>query len=199
MKEYRGIRGLVVAVMSDDTASELTYGEVKPLAGVATLKRSTESSSDTHYYDDMAAIVIDSEGADTVECECSAFEEEVLAEITGQYYDETLGTLVEGNAQAPYLALGYITSDTNGKERYVWRLKVKASIPDSEHKTKNNGTDANGQTVKFTGINTEHKFAKTGKTAKAVIYKADKELFTESEFFASVQDIDTIEAKSKAQ
>lgn len=199
MKEYRGIRGLVVAKLTTDNAETLAYGTVKKLAGVARLTRTTENSSEAHYYDNGPAIVIDSVGADTVECECSAFEEDILAEITGQYYDSTLGTLVEGNAEPPYFAVGYITKDTDGNERWVWRHKVKASIPDVEHKSKDNSTDANGQTITFTGVNTEHVFTKTGESATAVVHKAETGLFTETEFFASVQDIDKIQAKADAE
>jgi uncharacterized protein YjdB len=80
---------------------------------------------------------------------------------------------------------------------YVWRHKVKASIPDSQHNTKTNGTDANGQQITFTGINTIHKFTKTGKTAKAVIQPAG-DLISESAFFAAPQDIDKLNALAPA-
>lgn len=198
MREFRGIRGLVIAKLMTDTAEKLEYGTPRHLAGVARLSKSTESSAEPHYYDDAPAIVVESVGADTVECDCTAFDEEVLAEITGQFYDSELGTLVEGNAETGYYAIGYITNDTNNKERYVWRHKVKASIPEEEHNTKNDSTDANGQTITFTGVNTEYKFAKTGKSGTATVYKAEKGFFTEKEFFEAVQNIDTIESKSKA-
>lgn len=191
--EYRGIRDLVAAVLTADTSTSLTYDTVFPVAGVAELSKTTENSSETHYYDNLAAIVIDSVGADEVTCTCSAIPLDILAKMTGQTFDETTNTLIEGEAVRPYLAIGYITENTDGEEVYVWRHKVKCSIPDSTHSTKNDGTDANGQELVFTGINTTHKFTKTGKTAKAInhIHKSDDKV-TETSFFSAPMDIDSL-------
>jgi phi13 family phage major tail protein len=197
IEEYRGIRGLKAAILLSDTDTELTYDSVFDVAGTAELSRSTENSSEAHYYDNMAAVVVDGVGADTVTASVSAIPLDVLAKITGQYLDPTTSTLVEGNATRPYLAIGYITDNTAGQEMYVWRHKVKASIPDSQHNTKTNGTEANGQQITFTGINTIHKFTKTGKTAKAVIQPAG-DLISESAFFAAPQDIDKLNALAPA-
>lgn len=197
IEEYRGIRGLKAAILLSDTDAELTYDSVFDVAGTAELSRTTENSSEAHYYDNMAAVVVDGVGADTVTASVSAIPLDVLAKITGQYLDPTTGTLVEGNATRPYLAIGYVTDNTAGQEMYVWRHKVKASIPDSQHNTKTNGTDANGQQITFTGINTIHKFTKTGKTAKAVIQPAG-DLISESAFFAAPQDIDKLNALAPA-
>jgi phi13 family phage major tail protein len=197
IEEYRGIRGLKAAILLSDTDTELTYDSVFDVAGTAELSRTTENSSEAHYYDNMAAVVVDGVGADTVTASVSAIPLDVLAKITGQYLDPTTGTLVEGNATRPYLAIGYITDNTAGQEMYVWRHKVKASIPDSQHNTKTNGTEANGQQITFTGINTIHKFTKTGKTAKAVIQPAG-DLISESAFFATPQNIDTLNALAPA-
>lgn len=191
IEEYRGIRDLVAAPLLTDTLESLTYGSVFPIAGIAELTRATENSSEAHYYDNIAAIVIDSVGADTVTCQASAIPLDVLATLTGQYYDESTKTFVEGNPNPGYFAIGYITENTAGQEVYVWRHKVKCSIPDQTNSTKNNGTDANGQQIVFTGVNTVHKFEKTGKTAKAVNHIAG-DLITETAFFAAPQDIDTI-------
>lgn len=191
--EYRGIRDLVAAELLTDTSTAITYGTPFPVAGIAELSRTTENGSESHYYDNIAAIVIDSVGSDEVTCTCSAIPLDVLAKLTGQYYDTDTGTFVEGEADRKYFAIGYITEDTSHNEVYVWRHKVKCSIPDSTHATKNNSTDANGQEIVFTGINTTHKFTKTGKTAKAINHKADT-LITETDFFAAVQDIDTLTA-----
>lgn len=193
IQEYRGVRDLVAAELTTDTLETLVYGTPFPIAGIAELSRTTENSSESHYYDNVAAIVIDSVGADEVTCSCSAIPLDVLATLTGQYYDEATGTFVEGEADRKYFAIGYVTEDTSGQEIFVWRHKVKCSIPDSTHVTKDDGTDANGQEIVFTGINTIHKFTKTGKTAKAINHKKDA-LITEADFFKSVQDIDKLTA-----
>ena len=194
--EYRGIEGLVYAELLTDTVEELTYGEVKPLCGVATLSRTTESSSEAHYYDNIPAVVIASTGADEVTIGVSAVPFDVLADITGQHYDETLGAFVEGERESKYFAIGYKTAKTNGDEVYVWRYKGTFGIPDSEHNTQDDGTEATGQELTFTGINTTHKFVKTGKTAKALNVDLGKELADVSTFFETVTTIDDLKAKA---
>lgn len=193
--EYRGVEGLVAAELIKDDADNLEYGKVFDIAGVAEIGRTTENSSETHYYDNIPAVVISSTGADTVTCSVSAIPLDVLAKITGQGYDETLGTFIEGQRDVKYFALGYKTKKTNGKEVYVWRFKGQFSIPDSTHSTENDGTDANGQEITFTGISTTHKFTKTGKPAKAINVDLEKDLADVSTFFDQVTTIDDLRAK----
>lgn len=192
VQEYRGIRSLVYAEVTTDTKDTFACGDVKELVPVAELSRTTETSSETKYYDNVPAIVIDSTGADEVSITGAAIPFDVLADITGQTYDATLGMFVEGERQAKYFAIGYVTKKTDGTEVYVWRLKGKFNIPDSTHATENDGTDANGQELTFTGINTTHKFTKTGKSAKAVNVDTSVNAVVEADFFETVQTPDTI-------
>lgn len=192
--EYRGIEGLVYAEVTEDSTEKYETGEVKPLAGVAELSRSTESSSEAHYYDNMPAVVIESTGADEVTASVSAIGLDVLADITGQYYDATTGMFVEGARESKYFAIGYRTKKTDGTEVLVWRLKGTFSIPESTHVTENDGTDANGQEITFTGISTTHKFTKTGKGAKAI--NVDATLANITDFFTEVKTPDLVTAKA---
>ena len=190
--EYRGIEGLVCAEVTADDADNYTTGAVFDIAGVAELGRSTENSSEAHYYDNIPAIIVSSVGADTVTITASAIPLDVLAKITGQKYDDTLGAFIEGDREVKYFAIGYKTKKTNGDEVYVWRYKGQFNIPDSTHATEDNGTGANGQELTYTGISTTHKFTKTGKPAKAMdvdvaLGKADV-----STFFDSVTTPDTL-------
>lgn len=194
IEEYRGIRGLVCAEVTTDNSTTFTCGTPFEVCGVAELVRTTETSSEAHYYDNVPAVVIDSTGSDEVTITGSAIPFDVLAKITGQYYDADTGMFVEGERDTKYYAIGYITKKTDGTEVYVWRLKGKFNIPDSTHATEDDGTDANGQELVFTGINTSHKFTKTGKTAKAVnVDTSVNTSVTESDFFEAVQTPDTVE------
>lgn len=192
IQEYRGIRGLVAAELTTDSTDTVEYGTPFEVAGVAELSRTTETSSEAKYYDNVPALVIDSTGADEVTISTSAIPFEVLAKITGQVYDATKGMFVEGERQAKYFAIGYITKKTDGTEVFVWRLKGKFNIPDSTHASENDGTDANGQEITFTGVNTTHKFTGTGKSAKAVNVDTSVNPVVESTFFATVQTPDTV-------
>lgn len=194
--EWRGVENLVCAEVIADTKESYETGEVFDIAGVAELSRTTENSSETKYYDNVPALVIDSVGADTVTCSVSGIPLDVLAKITGQTYDEDLGVLVEGERDAKYFALGYKTKKTNGNEVYVWRYKGKFSIPDSTHSTQTAGTEANGQEVVFTGISTTHKFTKIGKPAKAINVDVVLDKADVSAFFETVTTIDALQVKA---
>lgn len=194
IQEYRGVRGLVCAEVTEDTLEKFETGTPFPLAGVAELSRTTETSNESHYYDNVPAIVIESTGADEVTITASAVPFEALAKITGQHYDAAKGMFVEGERQSKYFAIGYITEKTDGTEIFVWRLKGKFNIPDSTHATKNDGAEANGQELVFTGINTTHKFSAIGnKTAKAVNIDTGVNPVDETEFFGEVQTPDTVQ------
>lgn len=194
--EYRGVENLVYAKVTQDDETAYTTGEVKRLAGVAEIGRTTETSSESHYYDNVPAIIVSSTGSDEVTCTVSAIPLDILAEITGQAYDETTGAYIEGERNPEYFAMGYKTQKTNGQEVYVWRYKGQFSIPDSTHVTKDDGTDANGQEIIYTGISTTHKFSKTGKRAKAMNVDVGLGKADVADFFETVTTPDTLQAKN---
>ena len=194
--EYRGVTDLVIAeVLTDNNVEGEGYktGKVIELAGVGEISKTTSNSSESKYYNNMAAIVINSTGADEIKCSVSVIPQDKLALITGQDYDEETGTLIEGERKVKYFALGYKTKKTNGDEVFVWRHKGTFNIPDNTHATENDGTDSNGQEITYTGISTTHKFNKTGKTAKAINVDVAKGLADVSTFFDKVTTIDTLE------
>ena len=191
--EYRGVSNAVYAEVTKDDATEITFGTVKDFTGVSEIGKTTDSSNETHYYDNLPAIIIDSVGSDEISVNASGIPFDVLAEVTGQYYDATNGLLVEQEGVQKYFAFGYITDKTDGTKVLVWRLKGKFSIPGVTSATKDDGTDANGQELTFTGISTTHKFTATSKPAKAVnIDTSVNQAMSESAFFAAVQTPDTI-------
>ena len=204
--EYRGVEGLVAAeVLVDDNETNTAgtgetpnhgyvTGDVFAIAGVAEISKTTDSSSEAHYYDNMPAIVISNTANDEITINASALPMDVLATITGQVYDETTGALIEGPRDVKYFAIGYQTKKTNGDIIYVWRYKGTFNSPDQTNVTEDDGTDANGQELVFTGISTTHKFTKTGKGAKAINVDTSKELADVSAFFDTVTTPDTLTA-----
>nr|DAF26608.1 MAG TPA: major tail protein [Caudoviricetes sp.] len=199
VEEFRGVRGAVIAEVTKDTAEEITFGEVMSLAGVSEISKSTESSNEPHYYDNQPMVTVSSTGNDEIGVNTSALPLDIYAKITGQNYNEEKGVLIEGEREQKYFAFGYITKLTDGTEMYVWRLKGTFNIPDDTHTTEDDGTEANGQELTFTGINTTHKFEKNvdnsgnKKSARAVTLNTsvDKTM-TETAFFSKVQTPDTL-------
>ena len=190
--EYRGVEGLVYAPVTQDDSNGFATGTVKPLAGVAEISKSTESSNEAHYYDNLPAVVVSSTGSDTITINTSAIPYDVLADITGQYYDAATGMFVEKERTPKYFAIGYQTKTTSGDVMFVWRLKGTFNIPDQDNQTENDGTDANGQEITYTGISTTHKFTKTLSPAKAITVNTAVNPVAENTFFGSVQTPDTV-------
>lgn len=198
--EYRGVEKLVAAkILTDDNESGNNHGyttdAVFAIAGVAEISKSTEQSSEAHYYDNIPAVVINSIGSDEITISASAVPLDVLAEIQGQTYDSALGAYIEGEGAPSYYALGYITSDTAGHEHYVWRYKGMFSVGEQTNTTKDDGTDANGLELTYTGIATTHRFTKTGKGAKSMEVDVSKDLANVTNFFATVTTPDSLTAK----
>lgn len=195
--EWRGVEGLVAAeVTNDDNNTGYVTGQVFAIAGVAEISKTTDSSNEAHYYDNIPAVVVSNTSSDTVTISVSAIPFDVLAMITGQNYDPTTGALIEGPRDLKYFAIGYKTKKTNGDEVYVWRYKGTFNIPDQTNSTENDSTDANGQELTYTGISTTHKFTKTNKGAKALVVDVAKDLADVSSFFDAVTTPDSLTAKT---
>ncbi|MCC8069425.1 MAG: chitobiase/beta-hexosaminidase C-terminal domain-containing protein [Ruminococcus sp.] len=191
--EYRGVRDLVFAEVLTDTEDEFTCGTVYKLSPVATVTRTTENSSEPHYYDNQPLIVVTSTGGDELSLTIAPMDLQTYAIVTGQFFDESTGTLIEGERESKYFAIGYKTKGTDGKERYVWRLKGMFSIPDEEYNTEDDSADTTNTEITWTGVSTIHKFDKTGNPAKALICDERYDAVDLTTFFDSVQTPDTLE------
>ena len=197
---FRGCDNLVYAEVLTDNNEETggyTTGEVKPLAPVGEISKTTESSSETIPYDNVPAIVITSEGADEITLTVAIPSLATLAEITGKTIDPETGAMIDDEAEPKNFAIGYRLQHTDGVNRFVWRLKGSFAIPDETSVTKGEGTDSNDIQLTYTGITTAHKFTKTGKGAKAVVVDdtADSKADV-SAFFETVTTPDTLKKKS---
>ena len=172
-------------------------GEVFPIAGVAEISKTTETSSETKYYDNIPAIVMNSEGSDEITLTCSVPDLATYAKLVGKTIDTTTGAMIDGERDPKYYALGYRFKRTDGTYRYVWRLKGMFAIPDETSATEDDGTDTNNMELTYTGISTTHRFTKTSKPAKAVVVDDTPESKCDvSEFFSAVTDPDKLTAKS---
>lgn len=203
--EFRGCKKLVYAeILTDDnesgTSHGYTTGDVKPLAPVAEISKTVETSSEAHYYDNKAMIVINSEGADTVTFTIAVPDDATLADITGRTYDATKKMFIESERENKYFAVGYILGEKGDgeDERYVWRYKGRFNIPDETAATEDNGTGANNMSLEFSGIYTEHEFTngkgtdKKGSAKAAFVRASDLPTnCTEAKWFGEVSTPDT--------
>ena len=191
--EYRGVSGFVAAEILEDSTENYTTDTPFEIAGISQIQKETASQEATHYYDNIAAIVISSTGADTITADVSGVPYDVLAKITGQTYDAAKGMYVEHERRSKYFAIGYKTKTTDNREIYVWRQKVKFAVPSETNKTEDDSTDANGQSLQITCVSTIHKFAAIGNIpAKSTIVDTSVNPISETDFFGTVQTPDTI-------
>ena len=198
--EFRGCRRLVFAeITSDDNLEEGGYktGAVKALAPVGEISKTVETSSEAKYYDNVAKIIINSEGSDTVTFTIAVPSDEILAEITGRVYDATKKAFIEAPRKNKYFAVGYVIGEVGEgeQERYVWRYKGTFNIPDETSATKDNGTTSNNMSLIFTGVYTEHEFTNGGGTGvkaqvKSMFIRSGGDV-TEETFFKSVYTPDS--------
>lgn len=206
--EFRGTDNLVYAeVLADNNLTSGTSGTygyvtgtVKVLAPVAEISKTVETASDTKYYDNKPALVINSEGADTITLTVPALDLATLADVTGKGYDSTTGAFTDGERMPKYFALGYRLRLTDGTYRYVWRYKGTFGVPDETSQTENAGTDSNNQQLTYTGIQTMHVFENSKPNAncsqKALVVDERDGLANLTNFFSTVTTCDTLTAKS---
>lgn len=199
--EFRGVDKLYVAEVLQDDENGYVCSTPVHLSPVAEVGKSTDSSSDAHYYDNKAMIVINSESADTITITMAPPYLDKLAMIIGKSFDPTTGMLVDSPKQNKYFAIMYRTKGTDGQYRYVSRLKGQFTIPEETSATEDDGTDANNTSCEFTGIYTEHEFTKgmyNGTAwekagAKGIVVDTRYGLADVSTFFEQVQTPDTIQ------
>lgn len=199
--EFRGCDNVVVAEVTKDDSTGYTVGNIIPLAPVAEVSKTTENSSETHYYDNVGAIVIRTEGSDEVTLTTPALELGQLATITGKSVDPATGAYVDDEGVEKYYALGYRLKLTDGTYRYVWRLKgAFSNIPDETSTTESDSVDTNNQSVVFTGNKTLYSFqaGNIKGRAKAVVIDERDGLADVSGFFSQVITPDNVASLAKA-
>ena len=194
-KNLRGLKNLHVAKMIDDTEESLTYETPLKFAGARELGNEPEESSTTEYYDNQGAIVVDSEGADVYSIVCSVIPDEVRAVIEGRKYDEATGEFMATPTEKPYVAIGFIGTDTNNVDYAYWILKGKLNGGGEKHVTKNDGTDSTNLEYQYSSIYTEHKFEKADSKSLKYYKVPVSKLNSSDEWFANVTTPENVKLK----
>lgn len=200
LRNLKGIRKLMVAPLTTDTEETLAYATPVRLAGVKEVGGEAEESTGTEYYDNQASISTTAEGVDTYNMTTSVLEDEVRAVVEGRKADTDKGIYYGSPLNRPYIAVGFISEDTNGQEWYNWIYKGKLTGGKEKHQTKDDGTETTNLEWEYASIYTQHKFKNAdNKSLKFIRVKAGGDI-TEEQFFASVYDPDktqTAQAKAK--
>jgi phi13 family phage major tail protein len=147
-----GLRNVHYAVLTKDDATGVTYNTIKPIPGVVTAKISPKSNSATLYADDGPAETATTIGEIDVDLEFSDLPVDIQADLLGHTVDEN-GVLVKKSTDnAPYVAIGFVSQKSSGKDLYVWLLKGMAQVPELNLKTKEDKPDFGTTTISFTFV-----------------------------------------------
>ena len=202
--EFRGTDELYCAkVLTDNNEDGEGYTTDEPfkLAPVAEISKTTETASETKYYDNLPANSINVEGSDTITLTVPVLPVDVLGAITGKKVDATTGALMDGDSEQSFWALGYRLGLTDGSYRYVWRYKGRFGTVDETSATKNAGTDTNNQTLTYTGIACTYNFEKAVDSngnqipQKALVVDEREGKAWVEDFFDEVTTCDTLKQK----
>ncbi len=171
---YIGAKNIHVARITQDDADGYDTETPVYLAGLASVKMTTESSTAKAAYDNEVAIVRTVAGAPVFEFEVSGLSNDQIAYITGKRYDETLDVLYHGGKEAVNIALMFEHSNTDGDVYYEVLYNGVFDVPDSEYESEDpeEASAGTGMTLTYTTSNTQHIFTKTGRTEVGASYLA---------------------------
>ena len=202
--EYRGVDQFHIAKVTQDDKTGYATETPVYFQPVQEIGKSTDSSNEAHYYDNKALIVVTSESADTISITMTVPTLAQFAQITGKSFDDTTGMYVDGERNNDYYAISYRTKGTDGKYRYVSRLKGTFGIPEEVVQTEDDGTTTTNIQVTFTGVYTNYEFNKGKKvngawtkgSAKGIVVDERYELVDFTTFFDAVQTPDSVQASA---
>lgn len=198
--EYRGVRGLVFAEITKDDTDGYEVDKWMELSGVQSIGVAKNESSESHFYDNAARIVIDAEGADELTMVVSILANKTRATLDGVAYDAASDMIINTPKKRKYFAVGYIGEKTDGEEEINIFYKGKFSGGGETHNTKDDGTDATNVEYTFTAVHTTAKIY-TDANSKQHTVKSAKfpitDTVTESAVFGTMTDgTSTIEPKT---
>lgn len=158
LNEYRGVRMVCGADVTEDE-NGYVGGKWKRLFGAQGITVTPNESSETHYYDNRAAIQIDTEGAIDVAMTVSIPELKTKAWLDGKTITAK-GMYVGTPKKGGYKALCFIGAKDDGTEELNIFYKGKFTGGETTHNTKDDGTEATNTTYNFGSIFTANNIAK---------------------------------------
>lgn len=190
--EFRGCDSFVCAKITKDDKTGYATAAVTMVAPIASVAKTTEVNSETHYYDNTGLIQIKAVGTDSVTFVVPAMYLTTLAMVTDGYIDPTTGAYMSGEDNEDEYAVGYRIKLTDGSYRYVWRLRGQfSSVPDENSNTESDSIDTNNQEVVYTGTKTVYEFPGVGRRRDIVIDERDGKCDL-TDFFAKVRTPENI-------
>lgn len=189
-KEYRGCRGLVVADVLTDDDKGYTTGKWTRLAGVQGITHAKTESSEKHFYDNIAAIIVDAAEGDEVSLVVSIPANKTRANIEGYDYDETIDAIIKTVSNKGYKAIGYIGTKDDGTEEVNILYKGKFTGGNKVLNTRDDGTTTTNMEYTYTAVHTANKIYTKGTEKKqAMAFECPiSDKITEAKVFGEFTD-----------
>ena len=189
--EYRGIRSVVIAEVLKNNTDEYEAEPWQEFSGAQSLGVTKNESSESHFYDNAARIVIDAEGADELAIVLSILANKTRAKVDGVNYEAAKDMIVNTPKKRKYFAIGYIGEKTDGTEEANIYYCGKFSGGGETHSTKDDGTEATNVEYAYTGVHTTAKIYTDEKGSKHTVKSAKfpiTDTVTEVKIFGTFTD-----------
>ena len=136
-----GLKNMVLAPLSVDTETTITYGALQLVAGAIEATITPENSDpEVQYADDIEFDVLYPDPELSFKTKMADIPLQIQEAIFGNRIDDK-GVLVRASVdKPPYFAVGFESEKANGKFRYVWLYKVRAKPITETYATKEGGT-----------------------------------------------------------
>jgi phi13 family phage major tail protein len=169
-----GVKNLHFAILNSDTASGLAYETPYKVPGLIKIDTTPGTNVDTLYADNKPAIVYSTVGSVEVSIEKDSLPDDLLAHILGRPTEGAVN-YVTGNNNAPYVAVMFEQTYSDGTSSYVKLFKGKFTEPDNSNETKNGSVNFQTGTINgsFVATNFEKDFG-SGKNEPLVMATVDE-------------------------
>ena len=136
-----GLKNMVIAPLTVDTETTITYGALQLVAGAIEATITPENTDpEVQYADDIEFDVLYPDPELSFKTKMADIPLSIQEAIFGNNIDDT-GVLVRAAVdKPPYFAVGFKSEKSNGKYRFVWLYKVRAKPVTETYATKEGGT-----------------------------------------------------------
>lgn len=146
-----GLQNLYYAIINSDTIAGISYQAPKHVPGLNKMNIAVQTSDGTYYADNGPHETIRMFKQVDVGIELADLDMDTQADWFGNQLIG--GQLIEKSTDnAPYVAIGFEATKSNGNSRFTWLLKGRFSPPDTNSETTGDSVKFNAPTVKGTFI-----------------------------------------------
>jgi phi13 family phage major tail protein len=136
-----GLKNMVLAPLTEDTETTLTYGTLQLVAGAIEASITPENADpDVQYADDQEFDVLYPDPELSFKTKMADIPLTIQEQIFGNRIDDNGVLIRSASDKPPYYAVGFMSEKSNGKFRFVWLYKMRAKPVTESFQTKEGGT-----------------------------------------------------------